>query len=100
MTIRAKCAEPLWRDAGKVRALSGGMMTKQQVQAQENAIAREVDRLNDRAAQMRFATGGDCPAAHRLETEATLLWRAWRVQRLSLLGRPEESRALALTYGG
>lgn len=76
------------------------MMTQAQVNAQEAAIARECNRLNDKAAMLRVAAGGHCPQAHRLETEATLLWRAWRVQRLALLGRPEESRALALTYGG
>jgi hypothetical protein len=75
------------------------MMTKEQVSAMGAAIATECDRLNSEAATIRGYAAGYSPEAHRKETEATLLWRAWRVQRLHLLGRPEEARKLALTYG-
>ena len=72
-------------------------MTKEQGQAQERAVARECDRLYDMAPKMRFEAGGDCPAAHRLETEASLLWRAWRVQRLSVRREGPLSQERVLT---
>lgn len=77
--------------------VEGLTMTRTQIDAIDNAMATECARLRGEAATIRGYACGPAPEADRKEQEASLLWRAWRVQRLALLGRPEESRALALT---